>query len=314
MDHLEQYRQEKNPTTEGTGVAFARSIFEALSQSLPQIKSRELVQVRSDSSVADAKLIFAVGRGSDRGILFISPATFPDVVAEEQKKAARMKRHLGDELGMVILSPLAEGRVLDRSYAMMPRLKVLSKNRLIKKFQNRSIKPPLLNWIHAVNDRLSTAAPTTTRFTEALQCLSDLRQADPQIRTAATEALGRLAGAKFHPQTVPMHNDLWTGNVLKSAHPGLEYPFSIIDWRGSEINGFPIYDLLRASMSLGLMPHELRTQLVRATRRLECEPRDAIIYILSALGAIALRPDQLPIDKFLWIARGCLFEIQRALL
>ncbi len=113
-----------------------------------------------------------------------------------------------------------------------------------------------------------------------------------------------------------MHNDLWKGNFLQGAREDAcskaGYSFFIIDWGGSRINGYPIYDLVRVSLSYRLTANELKEAIVRATAALECEPVDALSYVVAALGEIAQRIDQFPVDRFLQLARNCMMEIQRA--
>ncbi len=78
--------------------------------------SQDLSVIRTESSVADGTSIYAVGRGSNRAILLVSPANFPEVVFQDQAKAAAMRNYLGEELGSVILIPLAQGHIVNRSY------------------------------------------------------------------------------------------------------------------------------------------------------------------------------------------------------
>jgi hypothetical protein len=270
-------------------------------------------QIKSSPSLPDSKLVFAVGKATSRAILLLSPQMYPSIVAQEQDKAARMKEHLGEELGSVILKPLAEGYIANRSYALIPMLKPLSKKGWLKRLQYWSIKPSLLDWIQAVNEKRSVGwdqAPQ--RFTDSLRFLCDLAQADNELRIAADSALNRLSSGKFHPRVVPAHNDLWIGNVLRSGSSCKRYPISIIDWQGSEIKGVPVYDLVRACMSLRLSPSELGAQIIRATRRLDCDPTDSICYTLAALGSIASRQDQFPADRFRRLAAQCLAKIRDA--
>jgi hypothetical protein len=281
--------------------------------------SRDLSVIRTESSVADGTSIYAVGRGRNRAILLVSPAKFPEVVSQDQAKAAAMRNYLGEELGSVILNPLAQGQILNRSYALMPFRRTYSDNRLFWALQKHRMKRQVIEWLQAVNARyrvIADSASDREQFIRPLQYLSTMLTADQNIRDAASTALDRLLTGKFPPCFVPMHNDLWKGNFLQrireDASSKAGYRFFIIDWRGSRINGFPIYDLVRVSLSYNLTPDELNASIVRATAALDCDPVDALTYVTVALGEIALRVDQFPLDQFLQLARDCIMEMQRA--
>lgn len=281
--------------------------------------SQDLFVIRTESSVADGTSIYAVGRGRERAILLVSPAKFPEVVSEDQAKAAAMRNYLGEELGSVILIPLAQGHILNRSYALMPFRRTYSDNRLFWAVQKHRMKPQVIEWLQAVNVRyrvIADSASDREQFIRPLQYLNTMLAADQNIGGAASTALDRLLAGKFQPCFVPMHNDLWKGNFLQrireDACSEAGFRFFIIDWRGSRINGFPIYDLVRVSLSYNLTPNELNAAIIRATAALECDPVDALTYVTVALGEIALRVDQFPRDQFLQLARDCIMEMQRA--
>jgi hypothetical protein len=281
--------------------------------------SQDLFVIRTESSVADGTSIYAVGRGRKRAILLVSPAKFPEVVSEDQAKAAAMRNYLGEELGSVILIPLAQGHILNRSYALMPFRRTYSDNRLFWAVQKHRMKPQVIEWLQAVNVRyrvIADSASDREQFIRPLQYLNTMLAADQIIGGAASTALDRLLAGKFQPCFVPMHNDLWKGNFLQrireDACSKAGFRFFIIDWRGSRINGFPIYDLVRVSLSYNLTPNELNAAIIRATAALECDPVDALTYVTVALGEIALRVDQFPPDQFLQLARECIMEMQRA--
>lgn len=281
--------------------------------------SPELSVIRTTSPVADGTSIYTVGRGRRRAILLVSPAEFPDVVSEDQAKAAAMRNYLGEELGSVILSPLAQGHILNCSYALVPFRQTFSKNSFFWMLQKQRIKPQLLEWLQAITAQFSVIAESESDrdlFIRPLQYLSAMHSADQIIRGAASTALRRLQTGAFQPRFVPMHNDLWKGNVLQctaeDARSKAGYRFFVIDWRGSRISGYPIYDLIRVSLSFNLTPDELNTAILHATTALRCDPIDALSYVTAALGEIASRMDQFPLDKFLPLARDCITALHRA--
>jgi hypothetical protein len=277
----------------------------------------DIAAIRATPSVADGTSVYAVGRGNERAVLLVSPLTFPCVVAEEQTKAAEMRDLLGEQLGSVILSPLVQGTIVGRSYALLPFRRQFNINRLVWLVQKPWIKKQLLEWVHAVNEECQVAATSTearNHFRLALEHLNTMPISGTGAQAVAAASVDRLLMGTFTPFFVPMHNDLWMGNILRSGSDRSKerYPFVVIDWRGSQIRGCPLYDLVRVSLSLRLPQTELRNQLARATRALSCDPIDARTYVAAALGGIAMRMDQFARDRFSLLARDCLGEIERA--
>jgi hypothetical protein len=281
--------------------------------------SQDLSVIRTESSVADGVAVFAVGRGNKRAILLLSPTKFPDVISQELTKAAAMRNHLGELLGSVIMLPLAQGCLLNRSYALMPFQRPFNNNRIFFALQKHQIKSQVIEWVQNVNERHNTIPASTDdreQFVLPLQHLYAMPAADPCIRDAASTALNRPQKGRFRPRFVPMHRDLWKGNILRKIRDHGDtttaHRFVIIDWRGSRIKGFPIFDLVRVSSSFELAPDQFNAEVIRATKILECDPVDARSYVTTALGEIAINLDQFPLDRFLQLARDCLSELRKA--
>ena len=294
-----------------------QAINEALAETFIQNSlSSDLSAVRLDPTVPDGTSVFAIGKGKQRAVLLISPAKFPNVVAEDQQKARAMRNHLTPELRRTILTPLAEGCILNRSYALLPLAKPLSNNRLFWTFQKRMIKGPLLSWLRNVLARHNVVLGPgeIDIFKTSLQHLSSMEGINLDIRRFSSQALGRLQDDTFRPRGTPMHNDLWKGNILlpRSGARDVAYPFFIIDWRGSRINGIPFFDLLRLSMSLGLSPDELKQEILATSQMLECNPVDVSSYLAAALGEISMRLDQFPKERFLRMADDSFAELRKA--
>ena len=294
-----------------------QAINEALAETfIENSLSSDLSAVRLAPTVPDGTSVFAIGKGKQRAALLISPAKYPNVVAEDQRKARAMRHHLTPELGRPILTPLAEGFILNRSYALLPLAKPLSNNRLFWTHQKWMIKGPLLSWLRNVlaqhNAPLGPAE--TDFFKTSLQHFSSMEGVKSDARRFSDRALDRLQSGTLRPRGTPMHNDLWKGNILlprdKPSHS--DYPFFIIDWRGSRINGFPFFDHVRLSMSLGLSRDELNREILEASERLECDPVDVNSYLAAALGEISMRLDQFPREHFLRMADDCFAELRKA--
>ena len=297
-----------------------QAINEALAETLIQNSlSSDLIAIRLNPNVPDGTSVFAIGKGKRRAALLIAPAKFPNVVSEDQAKARDMRNHLGPALGSTILAPLAEGFILNRSYALMPLGKPLSNNRFFWARQKWKIKPKLLSWLRDVvaqhNITLDNPGAEFT-FQAPLQHLSAMDGVDFHVRRFARSAIDRLQSGIFQPRVAPMHNDFWKGNILLPRNATMQttadYPFFIVDWRGSRIDGFPFFDLVRLSMSFGLSPDELRTEITATCENLECALVDVNSYVAAALGEISTRLGEFPRERFLQMTRSCFDELRRA--
>jgi hypothetical protein len=120
----------------------------------------------------------------------------------------------------------------------------------------------------------------------------------------------RLSSGSFAPRTTPMHGDLWKGNVL---HGSGSTPFTLVDWRGAEIDGFPVFDLVRAASSFGLSPRGLRRELQLHQAALGCQAEDLPLYLLGALGHYALHRGEMPLDLLRTMIDDCVRRLTSAL-
>lgn len=297
-----------------------RAITETLTETLIRHGlSSDLLAVRLNPNVSDGSSVFAIGKGKRRAALLISPAAFPNVVSEDQARARDMRNHLGPALGCAILAPLAEGFILNRSYALLPLAEPLTNNRVLWKIQKWKLKPKLLGWLgnvvarHAIPLDKSVAEAT---FQTPLRRLSVMDGLDFDVRRLAIRALERLQSGEFHPRVAPMHNDFWKGNILlprqAATLTNAAYPFFIIDWRGSRIDGFPFFDLVRLSMSFGLAPRELRKEIAATCESLECAAVDVNSYLAAALGELSMRLGEFSRERFLQMTRSCFNELFKA--
>jgi hypothetical protein len=272
---------------------------------------------RLSSAGADSASILVVGDKTPLAILAVSPEEFPDLVFVEQEKASRMKGALGPELGSPIVVPIAQGYLNGgRSYALLRRKTPLSDNRIVWPIQRRSLKSHLTRWLRGINATTTTRSESFGLYRSSLEHLCGMTGLSESIRSVSRRALDRLLAGDFVPRSTPMHNDLWKGNILLPSSGDDEdkqtFPFFVIDWRGSRIDGFPLFDLVRLSMSLRFSARELRQELMHSCQSLGCEFSDAPYFVATALGEIASRHDQFPVQAFLGMAEHCFTELRSA--
>jgi hypothetical protein len=255
----------------------------------------------------DSKLVF-LSKGRHGFVVAVSPLLFPEVVAEECIKAAQMRSQLGD-LGAPILEPLDTGRIQTSSYAVLPYRRPLSKRRGLKWLHRFWVQRHLLEWLLQVVQRRS-APCAVSRYEAALNALRTAIPADSPTATLLRTAETHLLSGRFVPLASPMHGDLWKGNVL---HGVGTTTFTLVDWRGSEIDGFPIFDLVRAAESFGLSPKVLCRELQHHRLALDCQMEDLPIYLLGALGHYAAHLGEMSPALFCTMADVCARHLLSAL-
>lgn len=255
----------------------------------------------------DSKLVF-LNRGRHGFVVTISPLLFPEVVAEECDKAAQMRSRLGG-LGAPILVPLDTGRILTSSYAVLPYRRPLSGRRGLSWLDRIWAKRHLLEWLLQVTQQ-GGAVCGIRRYEAALTALGDTLPAESPTGALLRTAEKHLRSGRFAARAVPMHGDLWKGNVL---HGAASTAFTLVDWRGSATDGFPVFDLLRVSQSFGLTTRALLRELQLHRRALGCQMEDLPLYLLGALGHYARHLGEMSLALFRTMANDCVTRLSSAL-
>ncbi|MCC7145568.1 MAG: phosphotransferase [Phycisphaeraceae bacterium] len=303
------------------------ALTDALTQSLSArfncpLTLEPLQTITPQTDVADASLKFLARARQGRPVAFVlcASAVSPGSVSRSLARMLEIQQLLGPDLGRVILQPLAQGTVCDRSFAAMPLCQNVADFRPYWYLQRLSLRPAILCWLRKVTAHTLAPVPTdqlTNRFIHPLEHLSSLTQISPALRQAAADALSRLHAGSWQPRYVLAHNDLWAGNILlrKSVAPSCfigGYPrLAVIDWGAAVVQGYAIYDLVRLGMALNCKGYRFQRQLRAHCRILECNARDAQSYLATALGHLSLNLGHVPFDRFQSLAHDCLAWLQR---
>jgi hypothetical protein len=263
------------------------------------------------------KIIFLSPKGKPTAFILYSSPRSPDLVARSMRRARQAKQLLGNDLGRVILSPLAEGEIKGLSYAILPYCNPLSNWAPIWRFQRLILRPALFKWLLEVTKHTVAGveqAQAEEQFLQPLRRLVTLESISESIRAAANNAIKRLTAGTWKPRTVLMHGDLWKGNVLigVTGSMGLKWKnrFAIIDWASSLPEGYAFFDLVRLAQSMNLRGRGFMKEVRMHCRLLDCEPSDAAGHLLSALGYLAESLEYFPLKRFAQMAELC-FEFLR---
>lgn len=262
-------------------------------------------------AVADATTKAAVisATGSCVAVIICASPESPSLVARGVSNAARAKQALGERLGSVILDPLGAAEVGGLTFVILPYRPPLSAWRVPWMLQKQWLVPRVLEWIHqvaAVSTSEATGAPDFV--TPLLHCegQSALRQ---EVRHDAATALERLSRGEWRPRHSLDHNDLWKDNILSGAPGGGrakgDYPFTLIDWVGANINGFGFYDLVRLCNSMKIEGARFRREVARHCAALACDPGDAMGHLLASLGWLGMNLEHFPLSRYVGLVERC---------
>lgn len=248
----------------------------------------------------------SVYRVDHNRVLKVSPPAFPNVAREMAEKADMARACLGNDLGWAVAKVLRHWEENGVSCALFEELTNISDNRVKRFIQVRRVTPPVLTWLRAV------AALDHGISDQGETCLQALVGCPYEaLRAPAEVALATVRSGTFVPRSRIMHSDFWVGNVM--LDPAGVRPFVLIDWRGSNVDGFPIFDLVKFAQSSGLGRRALRAELAAHAEALGCDIRDTRSYLLAALGYIWIHLEQFPPERFLAMGENCLATLDNAL-
>jgi hypothetical protein len=256
---------------------------------LENVSSAKVALVRPCTALADSVAIFAVG---DDRICYVSPPAFPSVAQDQYARILAMKDALGSA-AYVLPTVFNVGSLADgRTYLIVARYSPLRAG-FAGKLDRIVVRRQVYEWIF--QSALQAQPPCEHAekvFTENLKSLAEVM--DLPVRRFNAQA-----------RFVPMHGDLWCGNVMRSS-AGIR----LVDWGDAQVNGFGIYDLVRARQSFG--GYSFCRELKRHAHVLG--GAEALEYhLLAALGHFARNLVEFPVEKFRDVARGCWETLQAGL-
>ena len=273
--------------------------------------------IGADTKFADTSEKFLIHdtQGRPSVVLSLSAVAAPGMADRERQGAAAAKARLGTPLGDVILTPLAQGLHNGCSFVVWPYCRSFATFRPIWWLQRMSLRRVLLRWLRCVTEKtLTPAEPDNVEpcFVVPLTALADNKHLERRVRQEALDALDRLMKGRWKAMYVLEHNDFWSGNILRASrsygsHHTRKplYPFTLIDWAGSHLHGYAIYDLVRISLSLCVPTARFADELHAHCRLLQCGLADARSHLLASLGMLGLRLEQLPMDRYSVLVKRC---------
>ena len=248
---------------------------------------------------------------------------FPGFVKRSVNRAKLAKSALSFDTSRHILMPIEEGEFNGMSYAIFPYCMSLISNGLLSFIQKRYISSPIYNWLFCVlqeTQQIPDEEKLNTRIYHSLEFIQKTHQLSDSIRHLAEKTYKRLNDRLWLPKFVLMHNDIWKGNILidhrnVTGQGGFikTRRFVIIDWAGSELFGFPFFDLIKLGISFNDPIYRLRKELLRHCKILDCDPGDVTSYLLTALGYLGQNLECFPFSNYLVLVEQCFQRLNQAI-
>jgi len=268
--------------------------------------------VASGKAVADAPTRFVVMSARRQPLSFglCSTHVAPGFVDRAVAKAAEIRAALPADLGDAVLLPSATWLVDGCSAAIYPFLRTFREGRLSGRIHRMMYREAVLQWLHAAVS--ATRVDANLRETRSLcDSLTGFPNMVPHVVSLGRDAIRALDNGSWSPITCVSHSDFWWGNVLPdSPHPAARFPFRIIDWGGSSLEGFPGLDLLRALKSFQFSTRAARRHLAQHSQASSLSTPCLGFELAAGLGRIAINLEQFPADRFVTMCADCVRDFQ----
>jgi hypothetical protein len=264
--------------------------------------------IRGESIVADGASIYLI---DNEYVLLHAPPAFPDAVSAQAEAMTAMSGRVSRDARRAILPIVASGWLDNRSYLVMPWCIPLRRGRISGRLDRMRISRDVLAWIRSMTECCvpEQSPDAAAEFDDSLGALVDMPELSAPIRNEAKRLRTAIASGALRPAHVPMHGDLWQGNILRRQNGSL----AVIDWGGSTTNGYAIYDLIRFAQSFRLSKASLRRELRWHSAKLDRSVDGSSAHLLGALGHYALRLGEFPRERFCVMAEECWNTFKSAL-
>jgi hypothetical protein len=254
----------------------------------------DIAPIPSSKLVADETAKYRIATTGGDLFLIVSNETSPLLVKRGADRQREIRGKLHGLAAESIELPIHEGFISDKSYAVWRRRKPLSSSRIWSRIEIRMIAPKIYRWLKDVASQTVTKADVG-RLIFGLERLRQVAGLSRLIGIAAAAAADGFRAGDIPALQIVQHSDLWSGNILKApCKPG----FIIIDWAGARLDGAPFFDLINLAISVGASRSKLRTEVMVHSQMLGCDPRHALAYVLSGLGALHLDLEHFPESRF----------------
>lgn len=246
--------------------SFPEELVEALTRKT-SLTFRSLEPLGRKPSLADGtqKFLLRNQNGKPVAVAHLASPYAPDFVEDMIERANMAQQAVGSSLSAYILGPIGHGNLEGSSFGVFQYQQPLTENKFFWLVQRARVAPHLLDFLFEIARVTQAPVPDCeieARFALPLRHLSTMEEVSGEIRAAAAASLQRLEQGLWIPRYVLMHGDLWKGNVLLTQKHPPSPKFVLIDWAGSNVKGYAIFDLIRMASSFKVHHRRLATSLM----------------------------------------------------
>lgn len=258
-----------------------------------------IVALREKGPLIDSAKIYSLG---EKRIILLSPKEFPDTMKDYSQSMNTIRKNISTRAAKAMLPIIAAGRIGRESFLVFPRCTSLRTGLIWGRIDRANAAKKLIVWLREFSTITGEPTEESKRnFTNALTKIIEMPELSDEMRNAARAAASKIVNGELKPFHVPMHGDLWRGNVMIQEDGSL----AVIDWGGSAAKGYGIFDLIRASQSFNLGLKRVRWELNWHRAHLGLGEAGPTIHLLSALGHFATKLGQFSKERFCLMANEC---------
>lgn len=287
-------------TSPAGGTQGTEAPLDIIAQAIYPKRDRAIEQVdviRTESSVADGAAIFLLDHTF---VLFVAPHAHPDAAETQRAAMLRIEQSLPATHCRMLLPIAGSGYVAERSFLVLPRCTPLASGRLGRFVEKPRVAREILPWLRELATWKAREPSDPARFIASMQALIQMEDLPDDVRDAARRIASGLLAGTIRPWHIPMHGDLWRNNIMRRGDGRL----AVIDWAGSAVDGYGIYDLVRFKQSINFS-QALYCAELRWYAELMGGEEGVIAHLLGALGHYADRLGEFPRERFVTLATDC---------
>lgn len=273
----------------------------AATERLGGFSSISVLRMPSDRISDSPLLLYACNQKSDVvGILHVSQGCDSEQVLSGYLKAKTVADRLEYPLSRHVLLPVWVGCVDGRSCSFTECKKATSSG-LLWKYQKRKLQQPVLQWLYASAKKTMyrvEAQADVDVFLENLDFFQGNKDFSSAFMDAVEAARESLLDGRWLPHHQVDHNDLWKGNLtLDNAYADYDR-FFVIDWAGSNIDGFGGHDFITFSRSFGVSIPVMSKWLSRYAELFGGSPEVVMYQYLTGMGRLGANLNNFPYDRY----------------
>lgn len=278
------------------------SLFKENLHSLGGFGKIELFEYHANLPSSTGKSLIYNAFGKKIAFMSFSPIDGENLTLKALEVSRQIKKEIDLKDSEAILEPIITGTTEGIHFVVWPYLKSISNNKILRYIQLILLKQPIISWLFSVTRYSLTATDAMEKeisFIDPLESFITNKGISVEIRNVGKEIIHKLKNGSFTPYFVIAHNDLWVGNILLQRSKYQK--FTIIDWAGANLKGYPIHDLLCIAIMLKLSKRELSRELRNYCNIINCPINHSIFHLVAGLAYLGQNLNNFPEENYLQV-------------